>query len=255
MPESDPKNMPEWEEEFLEFLLLTGQSLVDVATKCSLLKHSCKGKFLQKKVKQIVKTSSTWAEVLQRVEKTFPVYETDLSVRTQIEELPMLPEFPSAARVSEYVCDLEYLFSRMNVGSYGATEPHLWLMSKIPTRTWDDCRATSERKSRTHSYDDLVDPLIELALGRGNVPQMEKFLKKHLGRGGTPTPERGEGKGPKIPLTPTRTVVKEGVTYVPLMRLNLMQVHPLYSTVNLSMTRGDLVMPLTATTGVVVCCT
>ena len=77
-------------------------------------------------------------EVLQRPEKTFPVYETDLSVRTQIEELPMLPEFPSAARVSEYVCDLEYLFSQMNVGSCGATEPHLWLMSKIPQRTPDD---------------------------------------------------------------------------------------------------------------------
>ena len=68
----------------------------------------------------------------------------------------MLPEFPSAARVSEYVCDLEYLFSRMNVGSYGATEPDLWLMSKIPRRTWDDCRATSEKKpTRTHS-----DPLV-----------------------------------------------------------------------------------------------
>ena len=80
----------------------------------------------------------------------------------------MLPELPSAARVSEYVFDLEYLFSRMDVGSNGATEPHLWLMSKIHSRTWDDCRATSERKSRTHSYDDLVDPLIELALEREN---------------------------------------------------------------------------------------
>ena len=88
-----------------------------------------------KQVKQIVKPCSTWAEVLQRLEKTFPVYETDLGVRTEIEELPMLPVFPSAARVSEYVCDLEYLFSRMNVGSYGATEPHLWLMSKILQRT------------------------------------------------------------------------------------------------------------------------
>ena len=162
LPEFDPKNLPKWAEEFAESLLLTGQSHVDVATKCSLLKRSCKNKFLQKQVKQIVKTCSTWAEVLQRLEKTFPVYETDLSVRTQIEDLRMLPEFPSAARVSEYVCDLEYLFSRMNVGSYGATEPHLWLMSKIPQRTWDDCRATSERKSRTHSYDELVDLLIEL---------------------------------------------------------------------------------------------
>ena len=179
--------------------MLTGKSHVDVATKCCLLKRSCKKKFLQKQVKQIVKTCSTWVEVLQRLEKTFPVYETDLSVRTQIEELPMLPEFPSAARVSEYVCDLEYPFSRMNVGSYGATEPHLWLMSKIPQRTWDDCRATSERKSRTHSYDKLVDLLIELALERENDSPMEKFLKKHLGPGGTPTPERGEGKGPKNP--------------------------------------------------------
>ena len=199
LPEFDPKNLHEWAEEFAEFLLLTGQSHVDVATKCSLLKRSCKKKFLQKQMKQILKTCSTWAEVLQRLEKTFPVYENDLSVRTRIEELPMLPEFPSAARVSEYVCDLEYLFSRMNVGSYGATEPYLWLMSKILQRTWDDCRATSERKSGTHSYNELVDLLIELALERDNDPHMDKFLKKHLGRGGTPTPERGEGKGPKVP--------------------------------------------------------
>ena len=61
-----------------------------------------------------------------------------------------------AARVAEYVCNLEYLFSRMNMGSDGDSEPHLWLMSKIPTRTWDDCRGTSERKSRIHSYEDLL---------------------------------------------------------------------------------------------------
>ena len=72
LPEFDPKNLPEWAEEFAEFLLLTGQSHVDVATKCSLLKRSCKKKFLQKQVKQIVKTCSTWAEVLQRLEKKVP---------------------------------------------------------------------------------------------------------------------------------------------------------------------------------------
>ena len=45
LPEFDPKNLPEWAEEFGEFCLLTGQSHVDVATKCSLLKRSCKNKF------------------------------------------------------------------------------------------------------------------------------------------------------------------------------------------------------------------
>ena len=44
---------------------------------------------------------------------------------------------------------------------------------------------------------------------------MEKFLKKHLGRSDTPTPERGEGKGPKDPTNANQGLVKEGVTYVP----------------------------------------
>ena len=42
LPELDPKNLPESAAEFAEFLLLTGQSHVDVASKCSLLKRSCK---------------------------------------------------------------------------------------------------------------------------------------------------------------------------------------------------------------------
>ena len=67
LPEFDPKNLLEWAGEFAEFLLLTGQPHVDVATKCSLLKRSCKMKFFQKQVKQILKTCSTWAEVLQRL--------------------------------------------------------------------------------------------------------------------------------------------------------------------------------------------
>ena len=37
LPEFDPKHLPEWAEEFAEFLLLTDRSHVDVATKCSLL--------------------------------------------------------------------------------------------------------------------------------------------------------------------------------------------------------------------------
>ena len=51
LPEFDPKNLPQWAEEFAQFLLPTGQSHVDVATKCSLLKRSCITKFLQKQVK------------------------------------------------------------------------------------------------------------------------------------------------------------------------------------------------------------
>ena len=48
VPEFDPKILPQWAEEFAEFLLLNGQCHVSVATKCSLLKPSCKKKFFGK---------------------------------------------------------------------------------------------------------------------------------------------------------------------------------------------------------------
>ena len=76
-------------------------------------------------------------------------------------------------------------------------------MSKTPTRRWDDCRITSETKTWTHTYDDL-------ALEGENDSQMEKFLKRHLGRGGAPTPERGEGKGPPNPTNTNKGGGKGG---------------------------------------------
>ena len=71
---------------------------------------------------------------------------------------------------------------RMNPSSYEPTEPHLWLVGKVPMRTWDDCREMSGRKARTHSYDDLVNLLIVLAMGRQNDSHMDKSLRKHLRR-------------------------------------------------------------------------
>ena len=158
--------MPERAEEFSEFLLLTGQQHADVRTKCTLIKKLCKKKFLQRQVKTAIRKSSSWGDFLKRLEQMYPVYATDLSVCTEIEELPPVPEFPTAARISEFVAQLEELMGRMNPSSYGPTEPHLWLVGKIPPKTWENCKETSDRKSRTHSYDGLVDLLIELAMER-----------------------------------------------------------------------------------------
>ena len=53
----------------------------------------------------------------------YQVYETELRVRTEIEELPSLPECPTAAHISEFVAQLKELMGRMNPTSYGPTEP------------------------------------------------------------------------------------------------------------------------------------
>ena len=141
---------------------------------------------------------------LKRMEQMFPVYETDLSVQTDIEESPPLPEFPTAARISEFVVQLEELMGRMNPSSYGPTEPHLWLVGKIPTRTWEHCRETSERKSRTHSDDGLGDLLIELAIERENDSHMNKYLRNHLRRE-THAEEALGGRSPQPHSTPLKS--------------------------------------------------
>ena len=91
----------------------------------------------------------------------YVVCETDLSVRTEGEELPSLPGFPTAARISEFVAQLEELMGRKNPTYYSPTEPHLWLVGKIDPKTGDGCRERSERKAWTHSYNDLVDLLVK----------------------------------------------------------------------------------------------
>ena len=135
LPEFDPENLPEWAEELSEFLLVTGQQHADVRTKCTFIRKLCKKKFLQRQVKTAIRNSFNWGDFLKTLEEMYPIYETDLSVRTVIEELPSLPEFPTAARISEFVAQLEELMRSMNPTSYGPTEPHLWLVGKISSDT------------------------------------------------------------------------------------------------------------------------
>ena len=45
----------------------------------------------------------------RRTETMYPVYETDLSLRTKIEDLPSFSEFCTAARISKFVAQLEEL--------------------------------------------------------------------------------------------------------------------------------------------------
>ena len=72
---------------------------------------------------------------------------------------------------------------------------------EVPTRTWENCRKTSERQSRTHTYDDLVHLLIELAMERENDSHMDKYLRKHLRRE-TPAEKSPGGRSPQLHSNP-----------------------------------------------------
>ena len=80
LPKFDPKNLPQWAEEFSECLLLRGQRHANVRTKCTPIKKWCKKKFLQRQVKTAIRKSSNWGDFLKGLEQMYRVYKTDLSV-------------------------------------------------------------------------------------------------------------------------------------------------------------------------------
>ena len=177
LPDFNPQKLPNWAEEYPEFLLLTCQWHPDVKTKFTLI-----NRFPQQQVNTAINRSFNVGVFLNRLEQRYPLYDTDLSVRTEMEVLPLLPDVPSAARISEWVAQLEELMGRMNPTSYGVTEPQLWLVGKIHPNTLENRRETSEREAWTHSYDDLIDVLIELAMERENESHINRYLRKNLPR-------------------------------------------------------------------------
>ena len=88
LAEFNTKNLPGWAKKFYEFLLLIRQHHADVKTKGTLIKKSCKKKFVQRQVTTTIGKRSNWGIFLKILDHMYPLYETDLSVGTEIEELP-----------------------------------------------------------------------------------------------------------------------------------------------------------------------
>ena len=166
------KDLSEFAESFGRFLRLTSRTRASGRVKCDLLLQCCKTKYLPKQVKQIVTKSATFADVLVALERQYPSYETDLSIKAKIQNLAALPNNCKPARISELLANFDHWVGRLTPGSYGSDELLLWLVAKVPRELLDECRATAERKARALTYEHLSVLPLGLAL--------EKESDQHL---------------------------------------------------------------------------
>ena len=116
LPEFTGKDLSGFTDNFGRFRRMTGQTHASGRVKCNLLMQCCKTKYLEKQVKQIVTKSSTFAEILVALERQYPSYETDLSIRTEIQNLAMLPNNPKVSRITELLADLNHWVGRLTPG-------------------------------------------------------------------------------------------------------------------------------------------
>ena len=209
LPEFTGKDLSEFAVNFGQFLRMTGQTRASGRVKCDLLLHCCKTKYLEKQVKQIVTKSATFADVLVALERQYPTYETDHSIRAEILNLAVLPNNSKPARFSELLANLDHWVGRPTPGSYGSDELLFRLVAKPPRELWDECRATAEHKARALNYEDLCVLPLELAL--------EKESDKHLnayrpGGGGSGSQGHGfQGHQPGQGTTPENARIMSNV--------------------------------------------
>ena len=100
------KRLREFAESFGMFVMMTRQTDANGRVKCKLFLQCCKTKYLEKQVKQILIRSAMFTDVLVALERQYPCYESDLSIKTDIENLGMLPNNPKAAWISKFLVDL-----------------------------------------------------------------------------------------------------------------------------------------------------
>ena len=131
LPEFTQKDLSEFAESFGRVLRMTGQTDTSRRVKSDLLLQCCKTKYLEKEVKHIVTKSATFAEILVALGRQYPSFRTDLSIRTEIQNLAMLSNNPKAARISELLAVLDHWIGRLTPRSYGSNEMLFWLVAKI----------------------------------------------------------------------------------------------------------------------------
>ena len=102
LPEFTGKDLSVFAENHGRFLRLTGQTHASGRVKCDLLLQWCKTKYLEKQVKQIVTKSATFADMLVALERQYPTYETDSSIRAESRTWPCCPTTPNLAGSRSY---------------------------------------------------------------------------------------------------------------------------------------------------------
>ena len=201
LPEFMGRDVSEFAENFGPLVRMTGQTRASGRVKCDLLLQCCKTKYPEKQVKQIVTKSATFADVLVALEGSYPSYETDLSIRAEMQNLAALPNNTKTARTSELLADLDHWVGRLTPGSYGSDELLFWLVAKLPREFRDECRTTAERKARALTYEDLSVLLLELVLEKKSNQHLNAYRPAGGGCGshgrGYQGPPHGHGTGPE----------------------------------------------------------
>ena len=205
LPVFSGRNIVFWAKDFARFLRLTGQTKASDMIKADLVVTGCKTDWLRELLVDLLSESNTFVEFLSKIEETFPVFETDMHIRQQLLDLSKFKEFPKLDEINQMEARIRGLVARLTCG-YSEYDKLIVLRSKIPAKTWSECKDTPARKALTHSYFELLRLLKALSWSKSLIKpptaaeynaEAELFTGegKGEGKGGGKGKGKGQGRG------------------------------------------------------------
>ena len=199
LPVFTGKNIVSWAKDFARFLRLTGQTKASDMIKAVLVVTGCKTDWLRELLEDLSSESNTFVEFLAKIEETLPVLETDMHVRQQLLDLSKFKEIPKLDEINQMEARIRRLVARLTNG-YFQYDKLILLPSKIPAKTWSECKDTPARKALTHSYSDLSTLLKALSMERESDQAADRHAHLNYAQYNAEAELRtaegkGEGKG------------------------------------------------------------
>ena len=171
LPQFDGSDLEMFLKDFERWLRLSGVENCSDSFKLDWLIQACTPK-VKRIVEKIAEDKKNLILVLETLELLFPKLENDITLRQQLEKLPMLVASPEPSQVAQLFIDFEEICSKMSTDALGRQEKFILLTKKVHPKMFSEMRLDRYYKRRTETFEDLKEALIEKS--------KEDWLERHL---------------------------------------------------------------------------
>ena len=152
MPPFDGRNVEKYAEQFGRYLVLTGKTKAKDREKANRIVQGIKDPELQERVSKLLKSATSFEDLLEKLQDLYPTLETDLSILGEISKVSHVPYDPKPKQVVKLLETLERLFNKLNPGVMTEERKLVQLSLKVNDELFIEWTDDDKLSARMHSY-------------------------------------------------------------------------------------------------------
>ena len=163
IPPLDGRKVERYAKKFGRYLVLTGKVKAKDRVKATLILQGIKDPVLQETVSKLLKTATSFEDLLKQLQDLYPTLETDLSILGEISKVSHLAYDPKPEQVVKLLETLERLFDKLNPGVMTKERKLMELYSKVNDKLFVEWTKDDNLFAGMQYYGSLKDLMKERA--------------------------------------------------------------------------------------------